>query len=78
MIERAWIFLMAPAGVPDAIVATLNRTILDILNTQDMKDKLLQQGFVHSGGSVQQLAARMQAESELWGKVIRDANIKVD
>ena len=73
-----WIFLMAPAGVPDAIVATLNKTILDILNTQDMKDKLLQQGFVHSGGTVQQLAARMQAETELWGKVIREANIKVD
>jgi tripartite-type tricarboxylate transporter receptor subunit TctC len=73
-----WIFLMAPAGTPDAIVTLLNKTILDILNTQDMKDKLLVQGFVHSGGSVQQLAARMQAETELWGKVIRDANIKVD
>jgi len=73
-----WIFLMAPAATPDAIVATLNRTILEILNTQDMKDKLLQQGFVQSGGSVEQIAARIRAETELWGKVIRDANIKVD
>src|SRR6185436_15749561 len=73
-----WIFLMAPAATPDAIVVLLNKTILDILNTQDMKDKLLQQGFVQSGGTVAQLAARMNAETELWGKVIRDANIKVD
>jgi tripartite-type tricarboxylate transporter receptor subunit TctC len=73
-----WIFLMAPAATPDAIVGTLNKTILDILGTQDMKDKLLQQGFVQSGGSPAQLAARMNAETELWGKVIRDANIKVD
>jgi tripartite-type tricarboxylate transporter receptor subunit TctC len=73
-----WIFLMAPAATPDAIVNTLNKTILEILNTQDMKDKLLQQGFVQSGGTPAQLAARMNAEAELWGKVIRDAGIKVD
>ena len=43
-----------------------------------MKDKLLQQGFVHSGGTVEQHAARIKAETELWGKVIKDANIKID
>jgi tripartite-type tricarboxylate transporter receptor subunit TctC len=73
-----WIFLMAPAATPEATVALLNKTILEILATQDMKDKLLQQGFVQSGGTVAQLAARMNAETELWGKVIRDAHIKVD
>src|SRR5690242_1771129 len=73
-----WVFLMAPAATPDAIVALLNRTIRDILRTPDMQEKLLQQGFVQSGGTVEQLAARMKAETELWGKVIRDANIKID
>jgi tripartite-type tricarboxylate transporter receptor subunit TctC len=60
------------------IVALLNKTIREILRTRDMQDKLLQQGFVQSGGTVEQLAARMNAETELWGKVIRDANIKID
>jgi tripartite-type tricarboxylate transporter receptor subunit TctC len=73
-----WIFLMAPAGTPDAVVTRLNATLREILRTQDMQDKLLQQGFVQSGGTVEQLAARMKAETELWGKVIRDANIKLD
>jgi tripartite-type tricarboxylate transporter receptor subunit TctC len=73
-----WIFLMAPARTPDAIVTQLNTTIRAILQTQDMQDKLLQQGFVQSGGTVEQLAARMKAETELWGKVIREANIKLD
>ena len=73
-----WVFLMAPAGTPDAIVAQLNRTLSEILRTRDMQDKLLQQGFVQSGGTVGELAARMKAETELWGKVIRDANIKVE
>jgi tripartite-type tricarboxylate transporter receptor subunit TctC len=59
-------------------VTQLNTTLREILRTQDMQDKLLQQGFVQSGGTVEQLAARMKVETELWGKVIRDANIKID
>jgi tripartite-type tricarboxylate transporter receptor subunit TctC len=73
-----WIFLMAPAGTPDAIVTLLNRTLNDILKTQDMKDKLLAQGFVQTGGTVQEMDTRWKAETELWGTVIRRANIKVD
>ena len=73
-----WLFLMAPAATPDAVVNLLNRTINDILRTQDMKDKLLQQGFVQTGGTIEEMAGRIKAEAELWGKVIRDANIKVD
>jgi tripartite-type tricarboxylate transporter receptor subunit TctC len=73
-----WIFLMAPAATPDPVVALLNKTLNDILKTQDMKDKLLAQGFVQAGGTVQEMETRMKVETELWGTVIRKANIKVD
>ena len=73
-----WIFLMAPAATPDAVVAQLNGSINDILKTTEMRDKLLGQGFVPTGGTVETMAARMQAEAELWGTVIRNANIKLD
>ena len=72
-----WIFLMAPAATPDAVVALLNRTVNDILKQPDTKDKLLQQGFVQSGGSVEEMAQRMKAEATLWGTVIKNANITV-
>ena len=73
-----WIFLMAPAATPDAVVAQLNSSINDILKTTEMRDKLLGQGFVPTGGTVEAMAARMKAEAELWGTVIRNANIKLD
>ena len=73
-----WIFLMAPAATPDAVVAQLNSSINDILKTTEMRDKLLGQGFVPTGGTVETMAARMKAEAELWGTVIRNANIKLD
>jgi tripartite-type tricarboxylate transporter receptor subunit TctC len=73
-----WIFLMAPAATPDAVVALLNRTVNDILRQPDTREKLLGQGFVQTGGTVEEMAARMRAEAELWGTVIRNANIRID
>ena len=72
-----WIFLMAPAATPDAVVALLNRTINDILKQPDTREKILQQGFVHTGGTVEEMAQRMKVEAALWGTVIRNANITV-
>jgi len=73
-----WIFLMAPAATPDAVVALLNRTINDILKMPDTREKLLQQGFVQTGGSVEEMAQRMKDEAVLWGTVIKNADIRID
>jgi tripartite-type tricarboxylate transporter receptor subunit TctC len=73
-----WIFLMAPAATPDAVVSLLNRTINNILKMPDTREKLLQQGFVQAGGSVEELAQRMRDEAVLWGTVIKNADIRID
>ena len=73
-----WIFLMAPAATPDSVVTLLNRTINDILRQSDTREKLLQQGFVHTGGTVEAMGQRMKDEAELWGTVIRTASIRID
>jgi len=73
-----WIFLMAPAATPDPVVILLNKTINEILRQPDTREKLLAQGFVQTGGSVEEMAARMKAEAVLWGTVIQNANIKID
>jgi len=73
-----WIFLMAPAATPDSVVILLNKTINEILRQPDTREKLLAQGFVQTGGSVDEMAARMKAEAVLWGTVIQNANIKID
>jgi tripartite-type tricarboxylate transporter receptor subunit TctC len=73
-----WIFLMAPAATPDAVVALLNRTVNDILKMPDTREKLLQQGFVQTGGSVEEMSQRMKNEAVLWGTVIKNADIRID
>ena len=73
-----WIFLMAPAATPDGVVTLLNRTVNDILRMPDTREKLLQQGFVHTGGTVEEMTQRMKSEAVLWGTVIKNANITVE
>src|SRR6185369_1657523 len=73
-----WIFLMAPAAAPDPVVSLLNRTVNEILGRQEMKDKLLEQGFIGTGGSIDAMQKRMKDEAVLWGTVIRTAKITIE
>lgn len=72
-----WVFLMAPAGTPDAVVERLNASVNAILKDDSVREQLLQQGFVPTGGAAQDVHARMKQEAELWGNVIRLADITV-
>ncbi len=73
-----WIFLMAPAATPDAVVTLLNRTINEILTRADTREKVLAQGFVQTGGTAEEMLQRMKNELVLWGTVIKNANITVE
>ena len=73
-----WIFLMAPAATPDAVVMLLNRTVNEILARPDMKEKLLEQGFIGTGGTIEEMQKRMKSEAALWGTVIKAAKITVE
>ena len=73
-----WIFLMTPTATPDAVVSLLNKTANEILARREMKEKLLEQGFIGSGGSIEEMQKRMKNEAQLWGTVIRTAKITVE
>jgi tripartite-type tricarboxylate transporter receptor subunit TctC len=73
-----WIFLMAPAATPDSVVTLLNKTVNEILARPEMKEKLLEQGFIGTGGSIEEMQKRMKAEAAMWGAVIKAAKITVE
>jgi tripartite-type tricarboxylate transporter receptor subunit TctC len=73
-----WIFLMAPAATPDSVVTLLNKTVNEILARPEMKEKLLEQGFIGTGGSIEEMQKRMKSEAQLWGTVIKAAKITVE
>jgi tripartite-type tricarboxylate transporter receptor subunit TctC len=73
-----WNGLLAPAGPPPAVVARLNATVNQALAMPEVRAALVKLGSDPKTATPQEFSAFIAAESERWGKVVRDANIKVD
>jgi tripartite-type tricarboxylate transporter receptor subunit TctC len=70
-----WFALVAPAKLPAAMAARLNREVTEILNTAEMKDTLAQQGFVGEPGPPEALTEQILADIAKWREVIPKAGI---
>ena len=68
----------APAKTPPAIINRLNQEIVRALNQPDVKQTLFTSGMVVAGGTPEQLGAFLKSEIAKWGKVIRDAGIRMN
>jgi tripartite-type tricarboxylate transporter receptor subunit TctC len=75
----SWYGLAAPKGTPRDIVAKLNAQTQLIFNDPAFREKFLAPSFIFSiVSSPEDFAERIRRESAKWGKVIKDANIKVE
>jgi tripartite-type tricarboxylate transporter receptor subunit TctC len=63
-------------GTPRDIGETIRQKVLKIIAMPDVKEKLAAVGFVPIGDTPEEFAAYLKAESEKWGKVIRDGKIR--
>ena len=73
---EGWLGVGAPAGTPAAIIDALNKQINAGLADDKIKTRLGEIGTVVQGGSPVDFGKFIAAETEKWGKVIRDAGIK--
>jgi len=71
-----WLGMFVPAKTPPEIVARINAEIARILNSPEVKAKLVPQGMDIATGSPDELARIIREDDARWGKVIRDAGIK--
>ncbi len=72
----AWFGLVAPAETPDDIVAKINRDVVAVLKTEDVRRRFLAQGAEPVGNTPQEMAAFLERERALWGGVIEQAKLK--
>jgi tripartite-type tricarboxylate transporter receptor subunit TctC len=71
-----WFGLMAPAGTPRAIIDKLHRETAKVLAQPDVHKRLDELGLDLIGGSPEEFAAVIRAETPQWAKVIREAGIR--
>jgi tripartite-type tricarboxylate transporter receptor subunit TctC len=72
-----WNGIVGPAGMPRDIVQRLNREFVRALNAPDVKEKVIAQGNFVIGDTPEQFGAYIREEYEKWGRVVKQANIKV-
>jgi tripartite-type tricarboxylate transporter receptor subunit TctC len=70
-----WYGMVAPAGTPPAIVATLNRIATEAMRDPAVKEKLASQGAELVGDTPEQFRGFIDAEIKKWAKVIKDAGV---
>lgn len=71
-----WNGIFLPKGTPAEIVARLSADLMKVLGSAGMKEQLGKLGAEPVGSTPQQFGAFVQAESQRWGKIIKDLGIK--
>ncbi|MDP3799494.1 MAG: tripartite tricarboxylate transporter substrate binding protein [Polaromonas sp.] len=74
----SWYALYAPAGTPPDVVRRLSAEVDAALKQPAIIKRLTDLGAVPMGGSPEKLATFQRVEQEKWGKLIRDAGIKLE
>jgi tripartite-type tricarboxylate transporter receptor subunit TctC len=70
--------LVAPTGTPKEIVELLAREIARAVAQPEFREKLAVLGFNPVANTPDQFAARIKLEIEKWGKVVHDANLRIE
>ena len=74
----SWQGIVAPAGTPAEIVKKMHGTVMSILATPDMKDRLDKAGAEVRAMSPEQFGAFIRSEKERWAKVVKESGAKFD
>ena len=76
LLSSTWFALLAPKGTPPAVVARMNTVANEVLADPAVRKRLAEMGATPLGGSSQQLADHLAAETEKWGRLVREARIQ--
>ncbi|HXD38968.1 MAG TPA: tripartite tricarboxylate transporter substrate binding protein [Ramlibacter sp.] len=73
-----WLALLAPAGTPHEIVERLNAEVGRLMNTPDTGKTLLDAGVQPDPSTPEAMSEYMVQELARWGKVVKEAGIKLE
>jgi len=71
-----WYGMVAPANTPRDVITRLNREMVTILQTPDVREKFAADGGDPAGTSPEEFGRYIKSETEKWQKVAKSAGIK--
>lgn len=73
-----WVGLVAPVGIPSAIVDKLNKEIAAIMESPEMQKQLENQGLEFISMTPAEFGTFMEKELAQWGRVVKEGGIKAE
>ena len=73
-----WFAFFVPAGTPRAVIDKLGADTGRVMQGKDLAERLLAMGMTNAAGTPEQLAAHVNSEIARWGRVVKEANIKIE
>jgi tripartite-type tricarboxylate transporter receptor subunit TctC len=73
-----WWGLLGPGGMPADVLAKLSHDFVAALNSDAVKERLGKLGALPIGSTPQQFDARIHADYEMWGPVIKASGMKAE
>ena len=68
--------IIGPANMPRSVVQRLNREIVDILNSAEVRDSLLNVSMLPSPTTPEEFTAYIRSELKKWAPVVKQAGMK--
>jgi tripartite-type tricarboxylate transporter receptor subunit TctC len=73
-----WWGLLGPTGIPEGVLAKLNRDFVAALNTDAVKERLAKLGASPIGSSPKEFDAVIRADYDKWGPIIKAAGMQAE
>ena len=77
-VSGTWSMVLAPGGTPPEIINRISSEIAKITRSAAFREKFEPQGIIPVGNTPEEAMTFFRDEVAKWGKVIRDANVKVE
>ena len=75
---NVWFGMQVPAATPKAVVAQVNRQLAAIFREPDITKRFTDAGVEVVASTPEEFSALLKSEVAKWGKVVKDANIKIE
>ena len=73
-----WYGIWGPKGIPQDIVARMNKEFSKVIQSDAIKKWLAAEGMIAAGGPPEQFLERIRSDVTLWKRVVKDAKIVIN
>jgi tripartite-type tricarboxylate transporter receptor subunit TctC len=70
--------IKAPKGTPDAIIEKLSAELAEVMQIQELQDRLGQLGYFAIGSTPAEYGKHIEEEADRWANVVKAAGIKAE